>query len=307
MPRYAKLWPDILSDYGVPICGDRVIMQAGVGYIHMRWDQPQKSNFKLGAAPKGALSSDSIKAIFVNNVRGMCEIVRECGFRSVPLEDNGSLRLRVKNLLENYRSALDYIARDIAAKCTRKPKGKLYFPIARAGELEEDFKNRLASDYPNLDASAPNLFAYLVKIQHYHEEPWLQEFGKHVNRLKHSELTTWDTVRCVGVGIHCEGIGFRVGELGLKGIEIGENTGIKIFPSPGRCYAIRGPDSITVSTTRLADADKEILVEKREWNTFGIPGAKVSLSHYLLELDMNIRRVCTNITGCLSDPTWQGT
>ena len=81
------------------------------------------------------------------------------------------LRIDIKNVFENLRSCLDYLAHEIfETHCSvaAKPK-RLYFPISSS---RADFEQVIGRDYPGLEARCQPLFAYLESIQPYNS-PWL--------------------------------------------------------------------------------------------------------------------------------------
>jgi hypothetical protein len=96
------------------------------------------------------------------------------------------LRVAIKNIFENLRSCLDYLAQDIfEAHCGRADKpARLYFPIR---PTEGEFNSALDKDYPNLRASSKAVVDVLESIQPY-RDPWLGSFNKLNNHNKHQDL-----------------------------------------------------------------------------------------------------------------------
>lgn len=96
------------------------------------------------------------------------------------------LKVAIKNIFENLRSCLDYLAQDIfETYCTgsEKPE-RLYFPIRTTAD---DFNRTIARDYPNLQESAKTVCVALDAVQPY-REPWLGQFNKLNNHNKHQNL-----------------------------------------------------------------------------------------------------------------------
>jgi len=99
------------------------------------------------------------------------------------------LPVRIKNLCENLRSVLDYLAQEIwesfGKKAGRRPK--IYFPIESSRRRFEDRTDRL---FPHLRKRAPELFAFLERIQPFPDsgEEWLARFKHLNNRSKHFDL-----------------------------------------------------------------------------------------------------------------------
>jgi len=96
------------------------------------------------------------------------------------------LRVSIKNIFENLRSSLDYMAQDIfEAKCTQTEKSdRLYFPIRFTAM---GFKQAIIKDFPGLEQSASDVCAALEKVQPYND-PWLGQFNKLNNHNKHQDL-----------------------------------------------------------------------------------------------------------------------
>ena len=96
------------------------------------------------------------------------------------------LKVAIKNIFENLRSCLDYLAQDIfETHCgsARKPD-LLYFPIR---STPNDFNQAISKDYPNLQSTSRAVFDILEAIQPY-RDPWLGLFNKLNNHNKHQDL-----------------------------------------------------------------------------------------------------------------------
>lgn len=99
-----------------------------------------------------------------------------------------ALKIDIKNLCENLRSALDYIAHDIREKhCpVANPKDRFYFPILPDAQA---FAKQTSQWFPGLASASPALWALLESIQPYepgHE--WLGRFNRLNNENKHGNL-----------------------------------------------------------------------------------------------------------------------
>jgi hypothetical protein len=96
------------------------------------------------------------------------------------------LKVAIKNIFENLRSCLDYLAQDIFdTHCfpTRK-SDRLYFPIRAT---PEEFRPAIEKDFPNLPSTAKDVFNILESIQPY-RNAWLGDFNKLNNHNKHQDL-----------------------------------------------------------------------------------------------------------------------
>jgi hypothetical protein len=96
------------------------------------------------------------------------------------------LKVDIKNVFENLRSCLDYLAKDIfETHClASKPSNKLYFPIR---STPKEFNQALQKDYPNLQVSSQAIVNVLENVQPY-RDPWLGQFNQLNNNNKHQDL-----------------------------------------------------------------------------------------------------------------------
>lgn len=94
------------------------------------------------------------------------------------------LKIDIKNILENLRSSLDYLARDIHEKYATKSAKRLYFPIRHT---RKEFEEAIARDFSGLEIVAPEVYSALERVQPYNE-PWLGEFNSLNNNNKHQDL-----------------------------------------------------------------------------------------------------------------------
>ncbi|MGB4782885.1 hypothetical protein [Candidatus Methylomirabilis sp.] len=96
------------------------------------------------------------------------------------------LKVSIKNIFENLRSCLDYLAHDIfEAHCANAKKpGRLYFPIRPSAP---EFGTAITKEYPALQTTAPKVYDLLEAVQPY-RDPWLGQFNKLNNHNKHQDL-----------------------------------------------------------------------------------------------------------------------
>jgi hypothetical protein len=98
------------------------------------------------------------------------------------------LRIEVKNLMENLRSSLDYLARDIYEGLGMSTPDiiKVYFPY---GKDRQDFMSSIGNRLPTLNAVNPNLFSIVESAQpHKCGSAWLYNLCRIVNDNKHNQL-----------------------------------------------------------------------------------------------------------------------
>lgn len=96
------------------------------------------------------------------------------------------LKVLIKNIFENLRSCLDYIAQDtFETYCsTAKKPDRLYFPIRTS---EPDFRQAVAKDFPGLELTANVVYTLLDSVQPY-RDLWLGQFNRLNNHNKHQDL-----------------------------------------------------------------------------------------------------------------------
>lgn len=106
-----------------------------------------------------------------------------------------SLRIDVKNVMENLRSCLDYMAQDIAENLivpyrtsnNLSDLKRVYFPY---GKDKESFDQSVSSNLPDLDTINPNVHALIERIQpHSSGSTWLYDFCSILNTNKHDSLS----------------------------------------------------------------------------------------------------------------------
>lgn len=96
------------------------------------------------------------------------------------------LRVNIKNIFENLRSCLDYLAQELFeafCKGAKKPD-RLYFPIRQTAT---DFTQATHHDYPGLEANCKPVFDILESVQPF-RDPWLGQFNRLNNENKHQDL-----------------------------------------------------------------------------------------------------------------------
>jgi len=99
-----------------------------------------------------------------------------------------SLRIDIKNICENLRSVLDYLAHDIRERyCPSESlKDRFYFPILPD---KKTFNSKLERWFPGLRQNAPTIVAALEAIQPYQSGyEWLGQFSRLNNENKHGDL-----------------------------------------------------------------------------------------------------------------------
>lgn len=117
------------------------------------------------------------------------------GYEAALHNQSLDLRVPVKNLMENLRSALDYMAHDIYEACcqpSRAVKGisdpkRIYFPY---GKDLNAFRSSIRSFLPGLESGSKAVFDLLLSIQPFTcGDSWLFDLCSILNDKKHDRLT----------------------------------------------------------------------------------------------------------------------
>lgn len=98
--------------------------------------------------------------------------------------------IRVKNLLENLRTAYDFVAWDIIEK-NKIQLNRAYFPIHKKTTDIDKIKASINGSFPDLENSNKTLYDYLIKLQPTvtDENTWLELFNDLCGKNKHEMLS----------------------------------------------------------------------------------------------------------------------
>jgi hypothetical protein len=147
-------------------------------------------------------------------------------------------RARVKSVLEQERSALDYLAVEIT-KVHGVSNGMIYYPLAQSSQ---EFPSVMARKMPGVAVAAPAVATAIEKRQPYRPSgEWLRDLNRLAREQKHNRLTLQlvrDTIRCrvtedaTGAFVEWHGLAFRP-EPGATMID-SQGGIINIQPEPDR-------------------------------------------------------------------------
>lgn len=96
------------------------------------------------------------------------------------------LKVDIKNIFENLRSCLDYLAHELFeafCKDAKKPDC-LYFPIRHTAP---EFAQTIQRNYPGLEVNSKAIFDILESVQPF-RDAWLGQFNRLNNENKHQDL-----------------------------------------------------------------------------------------------------------------------
>jgi hypothetical protein len=180
----------------------------------------------------------------------------------VPLE----LRVDIHDLLNHHRALLEYSAQEIAAICYPRPK-RPGFPIANRSKKREDFAKEIDQKFPGLSRGAPELRDYLLSVQHFRGDPWLDTFNTLANQNKHDELSHQIRGEFIAAYIGADDLPPAITILGTGALNLAEGAVLRVNSRRGRPLRVRGPSTINVETEAL-DAEVGIYWIRTRWTDF---------------------------------------
>jgi hypothetical protein len=188
-------------------------------------------------------------------------------------EQSLDLRVPVKNLMENLRSALDYMAHDIYESCcqaARVAAGKpdprnIYFPY---GRTEADFRSGVGSSLPDLSSNNTDVYDLIASIQPFRcNDNWLYDLCSILNEKKHDKLKAQARSETETYSVESEH-----GSVSI----IVNDPNVKITSQPGAVKIFGVPAEFTSEGIKTAPSEK--LTHKRTiWVAFTFEGSDVNV------------------------------
>lgn len=181
---------------------------------------------------------EDINALLID-AREQMEVAE--GLHNQALDDprvRNRFKSRVKNVLENQRSALDYLAAGLTSDFGTGKRGKIYYPLAQS---ESEFASLMEGNMPGVATAKPAIADVVEQHQPYqpHHEA-LRELNQLAREQKHNRLT-WQIVRetyqCrvtekeTGAYVQWHGLAFEVGVVVARDPAGGT---IRLQPEPDR-------------------------------------------------------------------------
>jgi len=141
---------------------------------------------------------------------------------------SADLKIEIKAVLENTRSALDYCARELCDRCSKPTKRNVYFPITPRGFNATDFKSLVGKNIPGLPGARPDLVELLASFQEFTnpDNGWLPDLATLCNENKHEQLTPQTRREVPEMRIESGGVGIRM--TGGASISMGRGTSIRM-------------------------------------------------------------------------------
>ena len=297
------MFPNWHDELGVPTVGDDIIINH---IITVHQSKNNQTGFRVAVQPKspdGILREHarSIATLLQHNHTLTERLLDQYINSSVSSLRTDNLRVNLKNILENYRSSLEYIAHYMAEHCDPKPAlHRVQFPVANKKDDENTFSAKLDKWFPKLSYSKPEVKKYIISIQHFKGESWLQDLSNLTNFNKHRTLSSQLIREFKSVLIFFDGVGVRLGNLGFNSIAIHKDGAIKFKGLNGNEASILGPCRLAVNNLSTSTFDDGIRVSYELHNMYFIPPSPKSLPHLVWEISKNVYRTVNNICALLS-------
>lgn len=299
------LWPDWSDDFRIPTVGDSVKV-ASAHVLTLPAGQPSPVEFRFAVQPK---SDDGVLRERAQAIATLLKRVhRDTGrFLQAHIDAEANrtsveeLKVDLKNILENYRSTLEYVAHYLAAACSPQPdEERVQFPIASSTDDATSFRVKLDRWFPGLYSSAPQAHACIMSVQPFASDPWLRELGDLSNRNKHRILLPHALKEVQSLVVTTGVTGVRLGELGLKSISVYPNAVMR-FGIPGESHArIAGPALLTPYIQRLPGADPRIRLVREQRRLYCTDTIDCSIATKVWELSRGVVRAVDSVCNALS-------
>lgn len=300
------MFPDWHDDIAIPTVGDDIII-LGTDTITVSPVTNIKPEFRLAVQPKSA------DGVLSQHAKSIAALLRSTHISTAKLLDNylrsapdssklDELKVNLKNVLENQRSSLEYIAHYMAEACTTKPNSnRVQFPVANETDTATTFSQKVDSWFPGLAVNKPKVKDYIISIQHFTGNSWLKKLADLTNFNKHRTLSTQEMGEFNSVVISFGDVGLRLGDLGFNSVRIDPGGVILFKDSNGDQAEIGSPAFFDVSTKpRNIICNHRIKVTQESRNMYFIQGYAESIAHTIWLISKNVYRSVNNICSLLS-------
>ncbi|MBN1342883.1 MAG: hypothetical protein JXQ73_09405 [Phycisphaerae bacterium] len=152
------------------------------------------------------------------------------------------LLIEIKNITENLRSALDFVAHGLVEKYGRSTRDRrdIYFPYARPDQTQAEFQRsgRIEKCIPGISSSRPDIVATLESYQHYArpDNRWLPLFMELNNENKHQRLTPQTREEARELTLESDGSSLSLGPGGSISLGPGARIDVGDMIIPGGQY-----------------------------------------------------------------------
>ncbi len=233
---------------------------------------------------------DAIEKLFIDINESVDKI--EFFYEEAKKDDNkaAEFNVKVKNILENLRSSLDFAAVDIA-EYTGVVSKKIYFPY---GKDENDFKSSIGRSFPGLQTNNPEVYNLLESFQpHKCGDNTIPDMCKMTNDNKHDDLYKYVRVNSTASTTTVPGFitieGDSKGKIVISDVE----TDYGIIGSKG---AVEIDGTMTaVEVGKVLGVDAKVITKKYAWVKFEINGRSVDVLEFLRRCESVIWQVINSV------------
>jgi len=200
------------------------------------------------------------------------------------------IRVKVKNLMENLRSILDYTAHDIyenICKTQQQKSGKsdisnIYFPY---GKNENDFKSSIGRSLPELENLSPSIYDLIKNVQPFAcNNSWLYDLCVINNENKHDKLTPQTREETKTYTVR--------GPYGSVSIMI-DNPNVRVTSQPGAVKIFGVPAQFTPEGIKTAPSNLQH--ERTVWVSFVFEGTNINVLNLLNNAVPGVESLITSI------------
>lgn len=297
------MFPNWHDDMHVPTVGDDVRI-AHLVTIDSTTVRPE--SFRVAVQPQTAdgLLSDhahALRTLLQNTHRSTARFLDRHLRTPIAPADLDQFRVDLKNILENYRSTLEYTAHYLADRCAPKPRpDRVHFPVANEDDTATTFAGKLDTWFPGLSAHSPKAINYLLSIQQFSGESWLRQLADLSNFNKHRSLSAQELDQFPSVVVKFGTSGVRFGELGLRSLSIEPGGVLRFLNASGQYLDLDVPCLLNATTKSLHGADPRMEVVHESNALYRIPSCKESIVGSLWRIDKNVFRAVDRICSLLS-------
>lgn len=223
-------------------------------------------------------------------------------------------RARIKSVLEQLRSTLDYLAVELTGRYGT-PKGLIYYPLAQGSQ---DYQTEIDKKMPGVAVARPDIAQVIQKWQPFQPgKEWLRELNQLAREQKHNRLTLQlirGTFRCrvternTGAFVEWFGLTFRPGPHAGSCIIDSQGGPIVLRPeanrsptSPKPFWVGVGPTGVEVFgmpidfDTQLPWPTPNLEVERQRMDRWFFTIPHTSVLGFLESCDSQIREVINEI------------
>lgn len=302
MVTVSSLFPDWHDSLGVPTIGDDL----RVGFkVRIASNSPGPRSFQIAVRPRSQSGTGSKRGEALGE---LLQVTHSATGRFLDhylasdfgLREQCRLRVELKNLLENHRSALEYVAHYMAEQCQPRPDPtRVQFPIGSRTDTASSFSTKLDRWFPGLRGIRPDVAAHLLSIQDCSGETWLTELAELTNFNKHHSLSEQVPASFDSVIIKYGQSAVRFGELGFNSLTIEPGGSLVFLGASGSDVILDVPITLSVVTSAIAGADSRLEVVKEAHQLYCIPGCSRSIAGTVWRISKNVFQTVNTLCSLL--------